>query len=106
MADALVEKELIRVRDHIKDPSRWCTEITAMDRTGFAVDPRSPRAVRWCPHGALSYYGSSDETLFALAETSSDIYGISFIYVNDRLGHRAIMHVLDVTIRRARGTDV
>ncbi len=100
MVDALIKKELIQVRDHIKDPSRWCTEVTAMDRTGFSVDPRSPRAVRWCPHGALSYYGSSDETLLALAETSGAIYGISFIYVNDRLGHKAMIHVLDEAIKR------
>jgi len=85
----------------IADADRWCTCAYAVDATGTRVDPDDERAVRWDIYGAVYRVAGMTGwvwppgTLDLLAQTAYRLHGTSVAAVNDRLGHGAVLRLLD-----------
>jgi hypothetical protein len=97
---------LIRARERIADPSRWVQQYRAVDADRTRVDPTDPSAVRWCAMGALDAEAGerperhdgddlwhAQRRLYAAAGRTPE-------YINDELGHAAVLEMFDEAIRR------
>ena len=95
---------LVRARGRIADPSRWVQQYRAVDAEGQRVEPTAPGAVRWCATGALeAEFGPRPrEPEDALWHAQRRLYGAAGRtpeYVNDELGHAAVLAMYDEAIR-------
>jgi hypothetical protein len=77
----------------IEDESNWCREWPAMDARGESVHHDSPHATRWCAMGALRKICSDNNS-----EAQLPRY---IVFINDILGHAAVMRCYRKAIRRA-----
>lgn len=101
---------LTEARSIIADPAQWATGTFARDVKGEAVDPITSDAVCFCALGALykssgryfDIYKSKIAPNRLLVSSAFHLYGKSLPFVNDRLGHSAVMAVYDYAIEKAK----
>ncbi len=101
MANAQI---LRAARARIADELHWTPWNLARDETGRAVSPKSPRAVCWCAFGALGAEGSNLDSIEAqaLRKAAAKLFKTeSAGYVNDVLGHAAVLAMYDAAIAAA-----
>lgn len=92
-----VQAELLRAKELIADPIRWCQRVFAYDDDSDEVSPDSPAARRWCASGALQAVGGgivAHRYLFQAA-------GQPISVVNDNEDHSVILRVFDSAIELA-----
>lgn len=90
---------------------RWCRGQSAHDRAGKDCPARSQEATCWCASGAIDRtwngprLGSEVATVNRAYMAMNDAVGVlhpdlglSFIGINDRFGHEAILKVFDHAI--------
>jgi hypothetical protein len=104
---------LSRAKSLISNPERWCQGAHSVRADGTHCLGSDPKAIAWCAGGAVWRIGGDnravrDEALRTLTLAARETFGEDHIAVNDRLGHAAVMKMLDVAIRLAdeRGIDV
>lgn len=106
---------LRRARRRITDPARWCQRTYAADAQGYGRRASDRTATRWCAVGALqaeSYHAAglvvreAHRRLNGAAELpeAPNAEGVPIRYqrvewVNDHLGHDAVLEVYDAAIR-------
>ena len=94
----------------IEDEKNWCQHVFAMNSEGKKVLELEDDAARWCAVGSftkanVSYkYDCNSEVEFeclknAASEIGSDYECNEVTYVNDRLGHAAVMKMYDLAIK-------
>ena len=93
----------------IEDPKNWCQHVFASDLEGKEVLELEDTAYRWCAVGAFirangSYTYSCDsevefECLDSAAGKIISYYVSKITYVNDNLGHAAVMKMYDLAIK-------
>jgi hypothetical protein len=92
-------------RELIADPERWTQGEYARDADGKPVDDGDERAVRWCATGAIWRTAPSGSvacrTIQLAAEVARRAHDMGLMQVNDRLGHQAVLRVLDQAIAAA-----
>jgi hypothetical protein len=104
-----VAETLRAARELIADPERWTQGVFARDAEGRSVDPSDDRAVRWCAAGAIwrvatVAHGWCDAYWLA-RDAAERAHDSGLTEVNDRLGHQAVLRVLDQAIAAAEGAD-
>lgn len=116
---------LLAARDRIADPYDWCQGTYSKDSDGCEIPADSPEASSWCAVGALWWVSRetgespADLRLIVLAlralahplhsgrydlpqlRLGSNQYAVE--YVNDRLGHAAVMDMYDDAIADLKG---
>lgn len=96
---------LRRAGQKVATPDRWCQGALAKTATGLEICPAHPRAVRWCPIGALysaARAAPEDETkgklvphlVAYLGAAAGREHKMTIEGVNDRLGHAAALAVM------------
>lgn len=78
----------------IEDPAHWCQGAAALDKNGRSCGLYE--AVRWCVLGACWHENVKD---YWLLEADVNRHGL--VWINDRLGHKAIMELFDRAIELA-----
>lgn len=111
------EESLIRAGKIIADPSRWCQNACAVDKTGKEVEPCSARSVRWSGYGVIyhvyrlkvtEFNGSAAKfntvaSLTALLDLcASRRFRKGLTTVNDQLGHAATLQLFRDAVRHIR----
>lgn len=99
-------------KELIADPARWCQESYAMDDTGVA-EVSDGAACRFCAVGArLRILASEDNTTQTwtatgvfLESSAHQKYGSGITYVNDHVGHEAVMKCYDRAIELAQEAE-
>ena len=93
---------ITRTRDLISDHHRWTRYWYARNNKGQEVGANSKHACRWCANGALWHVARDTEiymqACYRLQAVSHDLYGLSFVRVNDELGRKAVLKVLDAAL--------
>jgi hypothetical protein len=101
------DSDLLRnAKSLISNPERWCQGAHSLRANGAHCLGSDPDAVAWCAGGAVWRIGSDnpavrDEALRILTLAARETFGEDHLAVNDRLGHAAVMRMLDVAIRLA-----
>lgn len=103
---------LIAIREKIADPAHWTQECYARDEKGESVNYDAQEACRWCAKGA--YYLTStdkrrDDAWKLLLRSAYEIQashpptrdGCPIAYVNDTLGHGAVMRMFSKAVELA-----
>lgn len=108
---ATANQVLIKAEERIRDPSNFCTSVTAKDMGGYTDDPPSESARQWCATGAylaeLSYdpgdgcnfrdavpkRNEVEDVIRAATLCASDFVNPALI--NDQLGHQGAIAMLD-----------
>lgn len=92
-------------RELISDRTRWTTNTWARDKNGDACDPLSEEAVRWCVYGVIYHlYDNWDEAhdahrlLHKAAMEVGHRDAATPTYINDLVGHTAVMQMLERAI--------
>lgn len=100
---------LTEARELITDRARWAIQASAVTADGKSCLPNDPDATRWCAIGAVQKIVSrefdGDEWLNATQATqnlmdscAAHAYGRDAQFVNDWVGHDAILGVIDAAI--------
>ena len=99
---------LIAARSRIADEAHWCQGHAAEAEDGLVVWPHDARAVRWCASGAVEVEdqcGIFSSVLVRLVPYARAIvgevtaFGDRVLYINDTLGHAAVLELFDTAIR-------
>jgi len=95
-------------RDLIANPARWTQGDFARDEGGVGVNADNGDAVCWCAVGGVRKVAESIGELYEpnilLDRASGELYPESesnVVWVNDRLGHDAVLRVYDRAIELA-----
>lgn len=96
------------VRKLITDPKHWTQGAFARDANGNSTDTCGPNATCWCIAGAITKVdidakGINGDIYGELAKSTE---GDGIVYVNDNLGHKAILNVINKTITRLEKENV
>jgi hypothetical protein len=100
----MTTKEILeKARALIADRERWTSHYYAKDAEGREVDYRDARACRWCAAGAIYHTippgtGAAIDPIDTLRKACLDELGHGITYVNDFLGHEAILRCFDTAI--------
>lgn len=106
---------LEKIRKRISSQDHWCQKESARDEEGKGTDPNGQRAVQWCLSGAITkeswdtHIVLNRESLIlvdiwdrcsgfvhdVISLQSSRLYGKSLVNVNDELGHKDVLLVLE-----------
>lgn len=103
MIDATLHA-LVAIRTLIADPEDWTLGAWSRDESGCIVSTGSPVACRFCVEGARFFVcvdfndDAVEEVQDTITDASKALYGANEVVVNDKLGHTAIMRVLDHAI--------
>lgn len=99
---------LRKAKELIADPARWCQGKSACDEHGVVRSLKDQEAVAFCAEGALGRI-SDDPWRYRLVplmcQAARELYCYDHIYVNDQLGHGAVMKVFDRAIELAEEAD-
>lgn len=93
----------------LRDGRAWTVRATARDKNGCIVAPEHPTAVKWCVTGAVvhmchrlalsnSGLAMAQDLLLLGARHVRQFQATSAVYVNDNLGHREVMRMLDYAV--------
>lgn len=96
-----VEREtFLKVRNLLSDERRWTRDFSARDLDERSVHPRDPSAVCWCLQGAVLKASPPPRTVgwYRIQRIASETYKLNPVQVNDRIGHAAVLKLLDLTI--------
>lgn len=95
-----VSEALIRTKELIQDPARWCQMAYARDQRGNATSEHDPNAVQWCTAGAL--YRTCGDRLYPLTKKVwALLYKLAprcVIPFNDHATHAEVMDLFDRAI--------
>ena len=112
-----LHNDLVAIKELISDPARWTQCHNARDSQDRNVAVTSLHAVKFCVRGAAMkvtdgvgfpgerenlkgrrYFAVSN----ALEDAAQELYGTNGvgIEVNDRMGHEAVMNILDHAIAK------
>lgn len=94
--------------DVIKDPHQWTRHTSARDRWGRKTAPgpvcwggREP--VKWCAYGALTRFGVDQDTMHYLNTVSQELFRNDLVWVNDYIGHEAVVQVFEKALTNLEG---
>lgn len=103
---------LRQARDLIADEQRWCRFAMGVDADGVPQVGSLRTASAWCASGALLLMDVSYEDskllnrcvreLFPASKIAAGSIG-SLVWVNDNLGHEAVMQAFDKAIVEVEG---
>jgi hypothetical protein len=99
-------ERLKATRALIADESNFTTIVMARDSKGVECASTAPEAARWCVVGAWlriteTYGQAAIISMQKLRELSNN----NIFYVNDILGHKAVLNMLDDAIEKERKND-
>jgi hypothetical protein len=100
------KETLIKARALIADPAHWTTgDFARRALSGYSVDIHSPSAKCFCALGALARVrGPNNGGIFEgpaypnLSAAARQLFNRSIPYVNDHLGHDAVLKMFDKAI--------
>ncbi len=100
--DAPPDEALREMREFLQDEKRFCKRTSAKDINGKSVSPHSKKARSWCIEGLYYMLGLSyNMSVKYLHEAADTLFTKDLIWVNDNLGHAAILQVIDEAIEAA-----
>lgn len=110
MPDTRSVTEILRAaKSRIEDRHHWTRYRPARDRHSHGVTPTDDRAVRWCAAGSFICEGAG------LPEPTTDLAwnyllqvidpGDSVSWINDALGHKAVLEMFDRAIALAEAAQ-
>ncbi len=92
---------LKEARELLSDESRWCKFALAKDSDGKGVGINDPSATQWCIAGACLKVGLDNREWSRLESIADQMYQESIVGVNNTLGYKFILRVLDHAIASA-----
>ncbi|MEM7223746.1 MAG: hypothetical protein AAF495_12245 [Pseudomonadota bacterium] len=100
------EQILVQARNLISDKTRWCRCALAQDEAERGVNPSDATARKWCAVGALEHcsptVGLYKAAYDLLLKAAGSLYHRRLDFVNDELGHEAVLEVYNRAIELAR----
>ncbi len=103
MSDVL--RVLREARELIADKTRWTRRAFARSHAGLEIAATDTRATCWCGAGAVMLKAGEDLTgslawpaWASLCRASRELFWREPQFVNDDLGHEAILQVFDAAI--------
>lgn len=109
------EREVLRVlrdaKELIRDARHWTNRATARDQIGHIVSPDAPNAVCWCADGAIYRVSGGRWVIYntagcALSEATEELFNTDdYFFVNDKLGHNAILRAFDRAIEKDEASE-
>jgi hypothetical protein len=102
---------LRKAKSLISSPERWCQGAHSLRADGTHCPGDDPNAVAWCAGGAVWRIDRDnpsvrDAALRTLTIAARETFGEDHLAVNDRLGHTAVMRMLDVAIQLAEQKEI
>ena len=90
---------LIKARNLISDPSKWCKKHTALDANGNAVSAHTSGAVQWCAMGACIREGTNLLLcIIPLDKAAKQLGYTNCADLNDESNHETVMKMFDLAI--------
>lgn len=94
------------VRERLTPRDQWSRDALALDAKGRPVDPNTAKAVSWHLFGALKYEVGpailEHPAYRLLSTTAMDHFGETSLFVNESMGHKAVLQLLDVALQMAQ----
>ena len=105
--EAPPDEALKEMREFLQDEKRFCKITSARDIDGNPVNSHSKKARSWCIEGLYYMLGLSHNMVVKyLHEAAESLFNKNLIWVNDSLGHAAILQVIDEAIEMAEGDSI
>jgi hypothetical protein len=109
MEDLQLQPHVIRqAYELIKDRNQWTQNASARDRWSRKTAPgpvcwggREP--VKWCAFGALNRFGVYQDTMRYLNTIAREMFDNNLVWVNDNIGHEAVVQVFEKAITNLEG---
>lgn len=79
----------------ICDSNKWTRGAYARDKDDVVVELRDASATKYCVRGAMMLVGCSIGDYTRAELMAIEMYDHSLISVNDRIGHKAVIQVLE-----------
>ena len=95
------------IKKLLEDPKKWTRNTVARDIDGHFISPHSEKAYSWCIEGAYYTLGLSyNRAVKYLHESAEDMYGKDLVWVNDNIGHAAILNIIGNAIKLAEKEEI
>ena len=97
-----VAELLVKAKELIADPERWCQGRVAKDSLGRPTYPNSGNATAWCAFGALERLAPTPDVVSSAVDfLGAFTDGESIGYWNDHHTHAEVMELFDRAIEMA-----
>lgn len=105
----MTKKEwLIKAKELIKDPKKWCKYYYGANKNGNGCTARSSQAVKWCAMGAVTKVKEEptlkvvEELIVSIQKVVEKMGYLSIYGLNNDGGHDKVMEMFDILISRHR----